>query len=307
MAVLQLMAVALKNWEVGAWDLAVPMFKNVEKIVLPDKSPLMVYRDLAKKYLEDYDRLKSLTPLPASADAKQVGLHQSTLKKTMNDLKTKGRSGFHVQVWQTRAQRHLKELERLEKEAQQKAREEKNKSPSYQEQMVQFRRLMMESKFSEAQQLLAKVTPPKGELAQREAWQYLASSAASFIRDLEKQLAKSAVEIEVLSVNGDRYQVIVSANLDGLKLNDDAREVFQPWSNIEPDSVLNVYRNMFELNLETLDGQRLTEHAICYAWLMGLSDKAELAASDLSEVNSNFEKRWPAIMDAVGEKPLKKK
>lgn len=306
MAVLQLMAVALKNWEFGAWDLAVPMFKNVDKIVLPEKSPLMVYRDLAKKYLEDYDRLKSLTPLPASADAKQVGLHQSTLKKTMNDLKTKGRSRFHVQVWQTRAQRHLKELERLEKEAQQKAREEKTKPPSYQEQMVQFRRLMTESKFSEAQQLIAKVTPPKGELAQREAWQYLAMSAASFMRDLEKKLAKSAVEIEVLSVNGDRYQVIVSASGDGLKLKGGTRQVFQPWSNIDPDSVLNVYRKIYELNLETLDGQRLTEHAISYAWLMGLSEKAELAAGELSGVNGNFGKRWQGVMDTVGKIPLKK-
>jgi len=307
MAVLQLMAVALKNWELGAWDRAIPMFKNVEKVVLPEESPLMVYHDLAKKYLEDYERLKSLAPLPSSADVKQLGVHQNLLKKTMNDLKTKGRSRFHIQVWQTRAQRHLKELERLEQEAQQQAREEKTKPPSYQEQMAQFRKLMTASKFSEAQQLLARVSPPKGDLAQRDAWQYLAKSATTFMRDLEKELVKNPVELEVLSVNGDRYQVIVSANLDGLKLNDDAREVFQPWSNIEPDSVLNVYRNMFELNLETLDGQRLTEHAICYAWLMGLSDKAELAASDLSEVNSNFEKRWPAIMDAVGEKPLKKK
>lgn len=306
MAVLQLMAAALKNWEIGEWDLAIPIFKKVERVDLPDQSPLLVYHELARKYLGDYDRLKSLAPLSPSADAKQVGIHQNMLKKTAKDLETKGRSGFHIQVWQTRAQRYLKELERLEKEAQQKAREEKAKALSYQEQMAQFRRLVSASKFGEAQQLLAKVTPPQGDRARKDAWQYLVKSASAFIRDLVKELAKGVVEIEVLSVNGDSYEMIVSATPDGLKLKNDTREVFQPWSNIDPDSLLNVYRKVFELNLETLDGQRLTEHAICYAWLMGLSEKAELAVSDLSEVSSNFEKRWPEIMDALEKTSFKR-
>ena len=42
----------------------------------------------------------------------------------------------------------------------------------------------------------------------------------------------------------------------------------------------------------TPEGQLNTEHAICYAWLSGLEEKASLAAVKLSDVNKGFGKRW---------------
>ena len=69
---------------------------------------------------------------------------------------------------------------------------------------------------------------------------------------------------------------------------------------IQAESILGIYRQLFELSLETLDGQRRTEHAICYAWLMNLKAKAEPAVEALSEVNDNFKKRWQSTLNATG-------
>ena len=63
MVLLQMMAVALKNWEIGAWDLAVPLFKAVEKMELPEESPLRVYHKIAKKYLADHAQSESPQPI----------------------------------------------------------------------------------------------------------------------------------------------------------------------------------------------------------------------------------------------------
>ena len=305
MMLLQMMAVALKNWEIGAWDAAVPLFKGVEKMELPEESPLRVYHKIAKKYLADHAQLKSLSPLPMSADKKQVEGHMAELKKAANTLKTKGRAKFHIRVWQTRAELHLEKLEKLEREnkaaaAALKAQAEKLKVPSYQEQLPQFHKLLELSKFTDARKLLQKAATQPGEIKKRDAWIYLSTSAGSFLDDISKAPFKSSLRINVYSVGGRMFDEVVAANQDGLRLKGDDGEISLPWSNIQAESILGIYRQLFELSLETLDGQRRTEHAICYAWLMNLKAKAEPAVEALSEVNDNFKKRWQSTLNATG-------
>ena len=95
------------------------------------------------------------------------------------------------------------------------------------------------------------------------------------------------------------FDEVVAANQDGLRLKRDDGEISLPWSDIQAESMLAMYRQLFELSLETLDGQRLTERAICYAWLMGLKSTAEPAVEALSEVNDNFKKRWQSTLNAI--------
>lgn len=302
--ILELMALALKNWELGAWEHAMPDFEKATNWELPEESPLLVYHDLAGKYLADYELLQGLEALPDSADKKQVDQHLEVLKKTMSSLQTKGRAPFYVNVWQSRAHRHLQRLERASKAALAKAQEQaqapKVKTPSYREQLASFHKLVSRSKFSDAHQVLKTSAADPPERAQQDAWLYVAKSAQSFLTDLQKAVATETLDLEVVALNGASYHEIITATAEGLKLRDDTGEVFLAWGDIEPESILGIYREIFDLNLETLDGQRLTEHAICYAWLMKMSDKAQRAAAELAEVNGNFNKRWQNAMTALG-------
>ena len=301
MVLLQMMAVGLKNWEIGALDDAAPMFEAVEKIDLPEQSPLLVYHQIAKKYLADHASLQALNALPNTADKNQVGQHLAVLKKVNGELKTKGRARFHIQVLQTRAERYLEKLERQIKAAELKAKEEKLKRPTYQDRLVDFRKLVAQSRFANACRLLEQADAHQKNQKQKEAWIYLSKCAGFFLQDLTKSSFKKAMTIEVLTVSGDSYTQVVASNGEGLKLKNDEVDIFLPWDQIEPESILEIYRELYELSLETLYGQQLTERAICYAWLMGLSATAEPAVEALSEVNGNFKKRWQAALVAIGD------
>ena len=304
MVLLQMMAVALKNWEIGAWDIAVPLFKAVEKMELPEESPLRVYHNIAKKYLADHAYLKALSPLPITADKKQVEGHMAELKKAANAMKTKGRAKFHIRVWQTRAELHLEKLEKLERESKAaaalKAQAKKVKVLSYQDQLPAFHKLVALSRFADARQLLQKAATQPGDMKKRDAWIYLSTSAGSFLDDVSKAPFKSSLRMNVHSVGGRMFDEVVAANQHGLRLRRDDGETSLSWSSIQAESILGIYRQLFELSLETLDGQRLTEQAICYAWLMNLKATAEPAVEALSEVNDNFKKRWQTTLNAIG-------
>lgn len=116
-------------------------------------------------------------------------------------------------------------------------------------------------------------------------------------------MANEGMVIDMESVDQTTYQEILAAKRGGLLLELDEGEVFLPWAKLKPESVLNLYREVFDLTVDTLEGQRLTQHAVCYAWLSGIQDKAKLAAEKLSLVNGNFKKRWAKAMEALEPKP----
>lgn len=300
MVLLQKMAVALKNWELGAWDAALPIFQAIKNMELPERSPLLVYRDISEKYLADHSRIQELAVLSDSPDKNQVDKYLADLKKVAGGLKTKGRARYHIQVWQVRAERHVEKLERIQKELKLKAEIEKKKLPRYQDRLAEFHQILTQSKFSNAYQLLQQTSADQGQQKQKEAWLYLSKCASSFIQDLSKESFETALDIEVISVKGDSYKGVVASSKEGLTLKKADGQVLLPWNQLEPDSVLDVYRDLYELSLETLEGQKLTERAICYAWLMGLNAKAEPAVEALSEVNGNFGKRWQATLKVIG-------
>lgn len=299
MILLQKMALALKNWELGAWDAAAPLFQAIKNIDLPEKSPLVVYKDISQQYLADYARLQGLAALPNNPNKSEIDKYLAGLKKVAGGLKTRGRARYHIQVWQVRAERHLEKLERLRKEEERRVKMQKAKPLGYQDRLPEFHHLITQSQFFKAHQLLQQAPADQNQQKQKEAWVYLSKCASSFIQDLSKKSFKNALVVEVLSVKGDSYAGVVASSGDGLKLKQAEGEVFLTWNQLQPDSILAVYRELFELSLETLEGQQLTERAICYAWLMGLKATAEPAIEALSGVNSNFAKRWQANLKAI--------
>lgn len=299
MGVVHLMAVGLKNWEIGAWDQAIPMFERAQKHPLPAGSPLLVFRDIAGRYLSDY---KMLQPMAGSELPKTIEETRSrivSLKQALNSLQTRGRARFHVRVWQLRLHRHIKELRRQAREQ----GDSQNKAPRYSLVMPKFRQLVDEAKYAEASELLQDVTMEGHEEEERDSWIYLTDSASAFLGTLEQVIPKAGVKMEIEGVDGEKYQRILSAKAGGLNLQGKEGEVFVAWSKLKPDSVLSIHQKAFRQTLSTLEGQLRTEQAICYAWLTGMKDKAKGAARKLSDTNVNFRKRWESTMRAQHDAP----
>ena len=90
MGVVYLMAVALKNWEMGVMDQAVPVFRMVKKYRLPRGSPLLVYRQIAGRYLVDYERLIPHRAIQLPEDIESSRLRISELNNLLNSIQTLG-------------------------------------------------------------------------------------------------------------------------------------------------------------------------------------------------------------------------
>ncbi len=301
MVLLQMMAVALKNWEIGAWEAATRIFEAAEIRDLPEQSPLLVYRDISRKYLADYARMQKLTALPIGADKDQVAKHLAVLQKVAGELETNGRARFHIQVWQTRAERHLAKLDLQRERAKLNASAEQAKRQTFENRLPEFNKLVAQSKFADARKLLEQATANHEQREHKEALVYLSKKANLFLQDVSKETFKEAITVEVRTLKGDSYIKVLGSSRDGLKLKNADGEISYLWNQIEPDSMLAIYRNLFELNLETLAGRDSTESAICYAWLMGLDQRARPAVEALSEVDNNFKKRWQRVLLAIGE------
>ena len=299
MAVVHLMAVALKNWEIGAWDIAVPQLQRIEKMNIQPNSPLSVYRGIAKRYLADYKLLKPLGEQSAPATIEDARGRLGELKRAMGNLQTRGRAKFHIRVWQIRL---LFQIRDLRKQAEQ-AGIEKNKAPAYYKVMPKFRELVAKAKFAEASELLQDVSIEENQMDERDSWVYLTDSASAFLGGLEEVIPEAGVTMDIEGADGAKYAKILGSKPGGLRLQDKDGEVFLPWGKIKPESVLTIHQKAFKQTLSTLEGQLRTEQAVCYAWLTGQEDKAKRAASVLSGANGNFNKRWQATMKAQHHAP----
>jgi len=293
------MAVALKNWEMGAWEDAVPMFQKVKERRLPAGSPLLVYRELSLRYLSDYERLKGLSEMPQPEDINSARERLDTLKDTLGSLQTRGRARFHIRVWQIRLHRHIKVL----RERAKKSGEEAERAPAYAEVLPEFYAFIAAAQYAEASEILQDVSLEDPQRNERDAWVYLADSASAFLGGLEEVIPETAVAMKIDTVDGQAYQSMVGAKDGGIQVMGAHGVMLLKWREIKPDSVLLIHQKVFKQTLTTLEGQLRTEQAVCYLWLAGLQDKAELAAARLAEVNKNFRKRWENTMKSQPQEP----
>lgn len=300
MGIVYLMAVALKNWEMGVMDQAVPVFRMVKKYRLPRGSPLLVYRQIAGRYLVDYERLMPHRAMQLPEDIESSRRKISELNNLLNSIQTLGRSRSHVRTSQLRLHRHIKHLKHI---ASQESIVER-KAPAYDDAKLKFRTLVTQAKFTEASELLRDmVINKKHDENERDSLVYLSDSADTFLKTLEEVIPDIGVKIDLVGNDGKKYQRIVNSKSGGLTLQDAAGETFVPWARISPSSVLSIHQRAFSQTLSTLVGQRRTEQAICFAWLTGMTDKAKLAAGKLANENRNFRARWNNTMQALREEP----
>lgn len=299
MGVVHLVSAALKNWEIGAWDAAVPLFQRVKDYPLPSGSPLLVYRKVAARYLADHKRLAKFqnSELPDRIDDCREQLGE--LRQHMGALETQGRAKFHIRIWQLRLHRHIRTLREQAKNRGVAVKQ----APIYGAVLPKFRELVADAKFAEASELLQDVRLEAHQEEERDSWIYLADSASAFLGTLEGVIPEGGVDLQVEGKGGEKYTRILSAKAGGLNLQTTDGPVFVSWAKLKPESVLSIHQKAFRQTLTTLEGQLRTEQAIGYAWLAGMFDKAKLAARKLSAVNKNFEKRWASTMKAQHDSP----
>lgn len=307
MAVVQLMATALKNWDLGAWDAAVPVFQKVTVHPLPPSSPQLVYRDIAQRYLDDYEKLKPFDEMDSVSTVEDAQAFLAQLKLILSQLKTSGRARFHVRIWQLRFHRKIKEIQRSEEQARILAAQMEAKRPDFDEVLVQFQQMLSEARYAAASELLQGSEVEKDEQKEvRDAWVYLADSSGLFLGILEGGIPERGLAMKVIAHGEDDFDIvytkILSSKPGGLELVGDEGQTFVSWSKIDPDSVIDIFKKVFNPSLSTPQGQMHTEMAICYAWLAGLQEKALLAAGKLSGENPGFEKQWKKVMLALDSK-----
>lgn len=307
MAVVQLMAMALKNWELGAWDEAVNLFAMVGDHPLPSRSPLMVYRDISKRYLSDYKKLKSFSDMGPAADVREAQSRIKDLKKQLGLLQTRGRARFHIRVWQLRLHRQMKQFKVTEGSGLAPV-DPPATSQNYAKLLTEFHQMVSEARFTEASALLQRASLQGAEQkSARDAWVYLADSSNVFLGQLEQAIPEGGITMQIKGDSDDGYEVgykkVISSKPGGLLLMGSAGEVFVSWGRIEPLSVIDLFKEVLTPSLSTTEGQMHTEMAISYAWLSGLEDKATLAAVKLAEANRGFGRRWKKTMQEIKAKP----
>ena len=84
--------------------------------------------------------------------------------------------------------------------------------------------------------------------------------------------------------NGEKITV-VSGDSNGLRLDDGS---VVPWSELRPEQLLNKW-------------VKNEAQAISFAWLVGLNEKAEDLAEDLSGRNEEFKTTWRRVIIATSQ------
>lgn len=258
-------ALALKLWEQGLWEQALPAFASVRGADLPiDFAWFKTYQDIADIYLGDGQILTSLSKIPTPTNELEASSQIATIADAAKKLNTLGRAKYSLRARQAN-------LTRLRKGF--------RTSPVFTENLVwkeaesRLKRQGYSFLFDDMGALLddpPKDAPPEAVWA----WCYLQKNAAAFLSDLATQrdwTAEKKDGSEITPVSGD---------INGLKLESGT---IVPWSELNPRQLLGKHAND-------------EAHAIAFAWLVGLNDQAEDLAEDLASRNEEFKTNWRRVI-----------
>ena len=258
-------ALALKQWEQGQWEAALPTFAKVRSISLsPEYKWFQRYQTLADVYLADGQVLASLKNLPEVKDANVASENIRKIAAAAQQLRTKGRALYNLRARQIY-------LARLRKKFQQ--------DPAVTE-SVSWNDVHPILVTHGKALRLAKITaildnPPTHAPADAVwAWRYLEKKAGRFIKDLSSQTDWAAEKNDGTEITP------ASGNSQGVTL--DSGE-FIPWTNLKPERLIKEH-----------SGEEAAE--IAFAWLMEKTALANELAEEFSEENADFQRNWKRVI-----------
>ena len=263
-------ALALKLWEQGQWEEALPSFAAVRGASLPDElSWFKTYQNIADIYLGDGQILTSFKKFPDPRNEQEASSQIGEIADATKNLRTLGRAKYSLRARQAH-------LARLRKGFQ--TGPVFDESLGWEETESLLQKQASICRLDDMAALLA--TPPKGAPPEAVwAWSYLQKNAAAFLNHLATQRDWTAEK-----KNGDKITP-VSGNPKGLKLENGT---VVPWSELNPAQLIDEHAND-------------EAHAIAFAWLVGLNDQAEEMAENLAGRDEEFKTNWRQVIVGISQ------
>ncbi|MEO8613596.1 MAG: serine/threonine-protein kinase [Luteolibacter sp.] len=293
------MLAGLKDWDQGAMDQAVDYFSAVAGASLSGRDQwVAVYQDLARDYLADHQLLSG--PVFEGFPSDQAGCETAVkeLDQILSSLKTRGRARYNVRAWQLDLTRTAKLLAN--------AKEEAAKTPVPEAPPAGLSTVMANlSKFADACEFpkaadYLKTLPSDPQGAKVASLLALADSAGVFLSDIEQDLGKGAVAVELVMKSGESMRRIAVEADRGIVTTDASGQTHpQAWRDFSPEALIEVHRVL--IKSPRSESERLRRHqcAIAFDWLTGNHEHALSAAATLSQSSTAFKQQWETIASGL--------
>lgn len=323
---LALMLGGLKNWEQGLIDLAATEFLDpVSSAHFKGKDQWVGdYQEIAKVYLADQRLLKDPVFDSIPVDQASCQAASKKLEALLPQLKTKGRARFNVRAFQLDLARQVKLLSQpvIEEPVAPTqppviadnpttaptilapvppigTKEEGSVLFPFPEMvpttdpLPKIQALSKACRFEEAAELIKSLqADPQG--ATREAMLAINNAAMSFLVFLESDIPQSTAPVQLKLRNGEMLNSVKVVRPGVLAPGGSAAEY--PWSDIDPESVILLYRTNSRNRVAEIDKLQRHESAIAYDWLVGDRARAALAAERLGLDSPIFKRRWDSLV-----------
>lgn len=281
------MLVGLRNWEHGMPDKAVPCFRQATSIPLgEDEKWAAIYQKKAGDYLDDHQILSSAV-FSSYPDTRQACRKAGDeLEVLLTKVKTRGRAPYNIRAWQEDIRRHAILI----------GINPGTSTPtpppvSNREVLAQIAELHKSYRFADASIAIKRLSSdPPGTT--RSALNTATDAASSFLLDLQNDIAKTRVPIDITLRSGRKISALSNARTDGLTAQADSENIQITWQDLTPDSLNALHRSLVRGSITDPAILRRHECAIWFDWLAGNRDRAKLAADNLGQVNPAFAKRW---------------
>jgi tRNA A-37 threonylcarbamoyl transferase component Bud32 len=317
---LVMMLGGLKNWEQGLTKQAADdFFRPVVSARFTSKDQWVIsYQKIAERYLNDQQRLSDpiFDEVPATKEA-CVAI-SGKLDQLLPKLETKGRAKFNVRAFQLDVKRQLKLLDAppvpstpsepkladgrqvtfFEPTVPDAVPVPAPDSPTMPavDPIARFDELTKACKFEEAAEYLKSLTAePPG--ATRESLLSISAAASSFLGFLEEDMNRSPDPVQLKLRSGATLENIKVPKQGRLVSSTDGAE--HEWGEIDPESVIYLYRMAARNRVAEIDKLQRHESAIAYDWLVGDRNRAKLAAERLSTDSEVFKRRWDSLASGL--------
>lgn len=285
----------LKNWEQGGLKESLPFFEKLAANEnLASDSGLGWYRDVAARYLKDYELIGSgvFDVEPETVAECQESFDE--LNRIFTLLTTRGRAKFNIRSRQL-------ELKRLEKILGNSVAPtaDPTAEPPVVNIMEEFDNLGKSYRFSEiSKKFSALDEDPPG--AKRETMILIAESALAFLKEIKSDLGQKPVEIRLGLTDGTEINTLAlvgGEQLYGRLESGVDRKV--DWTDLPSDQLIELYRELVKGRATADERLRMHGGAIAFEWLAGDRERAVAAASRLSEENQEFKTLWDSISSGL--------
>lgn len=289
----------LKDWEQGMLADAGNFFTAVADAKLtPNGNWMKIYQKLAGDYLDDQKSLSAPVFAQFPADRSGCLTAMEELNTMLSLLKTRGRASFNVRAWQLDLTRHAARLE-SHPPVPDKTDSHQLVTPDLETVMSRLREYGSQCQFSKASVYL-KTLPNLFDGARRDSLLVIADSSAAFLKDLEGDLAKGSVDVELLLKSGEIVVKAEMAPADKIATTDASGKVeLHSWVDFSPDALIALHRIFVKNSVS--EPERLRRHlcAISYDWLVGNRQRALAAAATLSETSPSFKQKWEEVSSGL--------